>query len=145
MHDPNSFLMSGGTPSAKFAEFGDQVAGEIITAEVVPQLDYDTGAPMQWDDGSPRLQLKVVLATDERDPARVDDDGHRAVYIKTAMKAAVRDAVRKAGAQGVEPGGWLRIEYIGDGTPSNPRLHPPKKFGAEYQGPKPAAVSVEDL
>lgn len=99
----DDFLMSGGVPSAKFPTPGTTVSGSIDRKpEVQQQRDFDSGEPLYWDDGRPRQQLKVVLRTDQRDPEIEDDEGLRAVYCKANMLRAVRQAVRKAGAKGLE-------------------------------------------
>ena len=62
--DPNGWLMSGGVGSAKFDAHGDCVNGTITeTPELRQQTDFDTGAPLFWDDGKPKMQLVVTLAT----------------------------------------------------------------------------------
>jgi hypothetical protein len=88
--DPNAWLMGGSVPSAKFETHGDTVTGVITdTPEVRPQTDFDSGQPLFWDDGKPKMQLVVTLATDQRDPANADDDGTRRVYVKGKLQQAV--------------------------------------------------------
>ncbi|WP_192809767.1 hypothetical protein [Actinomadura rudentiformis] len=142
MTTPDQFLMSGGVTSAKFPAVGTTVTGTITTEpEVRQQTDIQTGTPKTWGDGSPRMQLVVILATSERDPEIPDDDGERAVYIKANMQKAVRDAVRKAGANGLAVGGTLSITYSGDGQAKGAGFNPPKLFTAAYQPPANAAAN----
>jgi hypothetical protein len=140
--DPNSILMGGGIPSAKFKNFGDQVAGTIDDDPIATQqTDIDTGTPLTWNNGDPRMQVVVTLATDLRDDS--EDDGLRKVYIKgKSMTAAVRDAVRKAGAKGLERGGQLTVTYTGDGVAERRGLNPPKLYSASYAPPSQAAVNA---
>jgi len=109
------------------------------------QRDFTTQAPLVWDDGRPRQQLRVVLATDLRDGD--DDNGHRAIYVKGNMQAAVRDAIKAAGASKIEVGGTLAVRYVGDGEPPKRGLNAPKEYKAKYEAPtgQTTAVDPEDL
>jgi hypothetical protein len=156
--DPNAFLMGGGVPSAKFEQVGDTLSGTIANPpQVRQQTDFTTGKPLFWDsDGSPRMQLVVQVQTTQRDPQRPDDDGVRGLYVKGQMQVAVRDAVRKAGASGLEVGGTLTVSFIGHGASKNGG-QPPKNYAATYQAPnvsaaflgtttaQPAATNVSNL
>lgn len=137
----NDFLMNGGgSPSAKFPVPGTSYSGTITEQPVVEQQrDFQTGNPKFWDSGEPMLQLVVTIRTDLRDPAIADDDGKRRLYIKGQLKSAVQDAVRTAGARGLEVGGRLTVTYTHDGTASRPGFTPPKQFRADYT---PAAQAV---
>lgn len=136
MTTANDFLMGGGTISAKFPEIGTTVTGRIAREpEVQQQRDYATGELKFWDDGKPMQQLQVVLATDERDPEVADDNGERALYIKGNLLKAVREAVRKAGAKGLDVGGTLTVTYSGDGEVSKRGFNPPKLYTAVYAPP----------
>lgn len=141
MTDANTFLMGGGAPSAKFPALGASITGTIAQPpEVRQQSDYETGALKFWDDGTPRMQLQVILQTSERDPANPLDDGQRAIYVKAQMQKAVRDAVIRAGAKGLEVGGTLQVTYAADGEAKG-RLNPPKHFTAVYTPPTAAAAN----
>lgn len=133
------FLMGGGIPSAKFPTIGTTVTGTVAREpEVQQQTDFDSGKPLHWDDGKPKLQAKVVLATTERDPQIPDDDGERAVYVKGQLQKAVAQAVRGAGAKRLEVGGTLSVTYIADGERKG-KLNPPKVYSAKYEPPDPLA------
>lgn len=160
--DPNDWLMSGGAKSAKFETIGTVVSGVIVSPpDVRQQTDFTTGALKVWDDGKPMMQLVVTVDTGKPDPNDPEDDGLRSFYIKGAMQAAVKDAVRKAKAKGLQVGGTLAIKYTGDGVPKQRGLNPPKQFAAQYTPPadnflvsdpagsddtwsKPAPPSVEE-
>lgn len=130
------FLMGGGVPSAKFPSVGDTVSGRIVrVGDPVQQRDYATGQPKFWDDGSPMMQLPVEVATDQRDPSVPDDDGTRCVWIKGQLRNAVRDAVRNAGANGLQVGGTLTVTYARDGQPSKKGFNAPKEYEARYTPP----------
>ncbi|PRX95600.1 hypothetical protein [Allonocardiopsis opalescens] len=144
MSSADDFLMGGGIPSAKFPTVGTTVSGAItMTPEVQQQRDLKTGALKTWDDGKPMQQLKVVLATSERDPEDPHDDGQRAVYVKGKMLAATRQAIRSAGAKGLEVGGVLSVTYTGDGEVPGRGMNPPKFYSVAYT--PPAAASAADL
>jgi len=68
-------LLEGGGKSAKFETVGDTTKGQVVSAESRQQTDYTSGEPLTWDDGNPRMQLVITLATDERDPDDPTDDG----------------------------------------------------------------------
>lgn len=143
--DPTSFLMGSGVPSYKFETPGQVAKGTIVSLDLQQQRDYKTNALQYWDDGKPRMQLRVVLQTDEHDDDT--DDGLRAVYVKGESQKAVRDAVRAAGAKTIEVDGVLAVAYIGDGEQTDVRLNPPKLYKAEYRPPRPAneSVNVDNL
>jgi hypothetical protein len=136
--DPNAFLMGGGIASAKFKEIGDTVKGVIADQpELRQQTDFKTGAPKFWNDGKPMMQLVVTLSTDERDPADPEDDGSRRVYIKGKLQQAVAQAVRKAGAKGLEVGGTLQVSYVGNDAPKVRGEDGAKLYTAEYTSAAP--------
>lgn len=144
--DISTFLMGGGTTSAKFETIGDRVSGEILSVEVTQQTDLD-GNPKFWDNGKPMEQLVVVLQTDERNDE--EDDGRRAVYLKGSNKhassrKAAADAVKEAGAKSLEVGGTFALAYIGDGEPTKRGFSAPKLYQAAYKPPV-AGVDLGDL
>jgi hypothetical protein len=145
MSDINNFLMGGGVGGFKFDAIGATVKGEIVSADLQQQRDIKTGEPLTWDSGEPRMQVKIVIATDARDSD--EDNGHRAIYVKGQMQQAVREAVRSAGATALEVGGTLAVRYDGDGEPTKRGFNAPKLYKAKYEAPvaKPAAVNVADL
>src|SRR5690606_2848911 len=69
------------------------------------------------------------------DPEVADDNGERALYIKGNLLKAVREAVRKAGAKGLDVGGTLTVTYSGDGEVSKRGINPPKLYTAVYAPP----------
>ena len=142
------FLLGRGIPAAKFTDPGDSHAGTITDMpEVRQQREYGSGKPLFWEDGSPKEQLVVHIATDERDPDVDGDDGVRAIYAKGNMRdaitAAVRRAITRTGVrEGLRPGGRLTVTYTGDGQGNGPI--PPKLYAAEYIPPAPAAAKADD-
>ncbi len=135
------FLLGGGGASARFETVGASVTGTIASPpEVRQQTKMGTGEPLTWDNGDPKMQLVVALATQLRD--NDDDDGIRNLYVKGSRKpesgsmhAAVAAAVSAAGAKGLDVGGRLTVTYTGDGTASTPGFNPPKHYTATYTAP----------
>ena len=137
--DANEFLMGGGVASASFKEKGSQVRGTIAqTPEVMPIKDIQTKKPLFWDDGQPKQQIRVILQTEEKTDE--EDDGRRAVYLKSGMLKAVQKAVRDASAKGLAVGGKLAIKYVKDGESKTKGFAPPKIYVAKYEAPDPMAA-----
>jgi hypothetical protein len=126
----------------KFPTIGTTVSGRITrTPEARQQTSIETGEPLTFANGDPRMQIVVNLATAEREGP--EDDGERALYVKAGMLTAVRDAVRKTGAKGLEVGGTLTITYVGDGEKKNKAFSAPKIYTAAYVAP--TAQAANDL
>ena len=132
----DEFLMGGGIPAASFPTIGTTVEGEIVEPpRVEQQRDLTTGEAKYWADGSPMLQLRVVIQTGQIDTSIPDDDGRRTLYVRGNMLKAVRQAVRAARAKGLEVGGRLTVTYSGDGEPTKRGFNPPKLYTAAYVPP----------
>lgn len=94
-----------------------------------PVLDMKTGQPTD------KQQVRIVLATDERDPSEPDDDGRRTLYVKSFMRGAIGDALRKAGVKEPEVGGTLAVAFTHVTPPDRPGMSPSKHFAAQYTPP----------
>ena len=146
----NDFLMGSGATAFPFDNLGDSVTGIIIDMKKVQQTDMDTKQPAFWDNGDPKMMLRVTLQTELHD--NDDDEGYRSVYLRggnpTAVKGkgtsslqAVKDAVRRAQSpNGIQAGGLLTLTYSGEGERKNRAFNPPKLYTAEYQ-----AASLLDI
>lgn len=142
MTNANDLLMGSGIPAAKFPTIGTAISGRIVREpEAREQTDFTTGAVLRWDNGEAKMQIVVHLATDQRDPQDLSDDGTRALYIKGQMLNAVRGAVRAAGAPGLAVGGTLTITYAGDAEPTKRGFNGAKQYTATYTPPAQAAVA----
>ena len=152
-NDINDFLLGGGGKAAKFENLGDFVEGEITSVELTQQTDMEHGTPLTWADGSPRKQLVIALKTDQSEGE--NDDGVRKIYAKggnyeaatgsgKSMKDAIADGMKKSGAGSIEPGGWLKVAYTGEGKKTNRGYSAPKLYKAAYKAPV-NAVAAEDL
>jgi len=139
--DVNDFLTRSGAPSAKFPTVGTTCKGTVVAAEKTQQTDID-GNPLTWDNGDPRWQVVITLQTDDRDPAIDGDAGERRLFAKAQMLNAIKEAIRTAGARGLDVGATLAVQYVDDGE-AKPGRTAPKIYRAQYQ-PAPA-VAVGDL
>jgi hypothetical protein len=152
--DINDFLMGGGGKAFPFEAVGDSVTGEIIHMDKRQQTHIETGAPLFWDDGNPKMMLVLQLQTDLQDDE--DDDGIRNVYLRggnptvasgegTSTLNAVRDAVKAAKApNGIEIGGVLTLAHTGMGKASSRAMNAPKLYKATYKVPS-SAVSLDEM
>lgn len=131
--DANALLMGGGIKAAKFDVMGATVVGTITEPPKAQQMKkYQTDELDFWPSGDPKMQIVVVLQTDQRDPSDADDDGKRNLFIVPRMMPPVRDAVRKTGAPGLEVGGRLAVQWTsgsGEGKGN------PKEWAADYARP----------
>lgn len=139
--DAGDWLMGGGVKSFSFAGTAPITAAGTICEppSKMQKRNFDTGEPEVWNDGQPRIMMKVVIQTDQRDPSNPDDDGKRALYLENRKAFAVRDACKAVGAnRGPEVGGYLTLTYTGDDLAAKKgRGLPPKNFSATYQPPNP--------
>ncbi|WP_166412508.1 hypothetical protein [Sanguibacter sp. HDW7] len=142
----NDVLMGGGgVPSAKFPNPGDTISGRILAPpSVYQERDYDPnnpggGALKTYPSGDPIMSIYVDLATDLRDPTIDGDDGTRRLFIEGRyLKGDVRDAVRNAGAAGLEPGGVITVSFTHREDPQDKRSR--KYWQAAYQSAGNAAL-----
>jgi hypothetical protein len=85
---------------------------------------FETGKPEFWDDGQPKRQAVITLATAERDPADGDDYGSRNIYVK--MWGDQRRALARVGTPAV--GDTLTVTFTGYGDAPSKGLNPPKVY-----------------
>ncbi|NMF29615.1 hypothetical protein [Cellulosimicrobium aquatile] len=134
----NDVLMGGGgAPTAKFANPGDSIRGRIVAPpQAYQERDYVKDKPGGGDlkfypSGDPIMSVYVDVQTDLHDPSIEDDDGTRRVYIEGRyLKADVRNAVRAAGASGLEVGGTLELTFTHREDPDDKRSR--KFWQAKY-------------
>jgi len=127
---------SGG-PIAKFPNLGDTVKLKITGLEQTQQTDFITGEPITWADGKPKMQF-VFTGIDQ------DTQEETRLFAKGYMLTAIKQALTDAGVN-LEAGGILAVKYAADEPASKPGLNPAKKYVAQYQPPKQASISAEDL
>jgi hypothetical protein len=144
-------LMGGGGRTISWADkdqmgrfitkpYGTSYEGYVMQdgANLTPsqQTDYNTGALLTWNDGKPKLQIFIPVQTQLREDPQ--DDGKRTLVVKqsSALQAAIRDAVERSGAKGLQQGGYLKVTLTGE-VPG--QGSPRKTFEAVYT---PAAQGV---
>jgi len=152
--DANDFLFGGGAKAFTFENIGDKVTGEIKVMKKQQQTDMTTGEPSFWNNGEPKMMLRIELQTDLQDSD--DDEGMRSVYLRggnyvavkgsgTSSLLAVKDAVRRSGSSnGIELGGILTLEHSGLGQAANKGFNAPKLYVASYRAPM-ASIDMDDL
>lgn len=145
---------SGGA-SAKFEKIGDKIVdAKVLSAELIPLLNYDTGLPEIWPNGKPKDQMRTVLATSFRnhellDPDKVGaaDDGERVVYVKGHLWTATVQALQAANSSEFEPGATVSILFHAEGEEKKRGYRRPKLFKVKYTPPVAtgAAFSEDDF
>jgi hypothetical protein len=128
-YDANAVLMGGGGPKGwKFEDPGTTRVGTVAEPpKAVQERDYDPnnpggGAPKVFPSGDPIMGVHVVVQTAERDPSIEKDDGRRTFYVEGRyLKEAVREAIRNAGAPGLEVGGQITVTFTHREDPMDKR------------------------
>lgn len=138
--------------SAAFRTVGDVCIGVIVEEPIeIDQTVYGKGTPKLDKNGKVQTQLVVVLQTDSRNwdkalktptdetgaskPGSVDT-GLRALFVKFKLRDAIGEAIRKAGASGLEVGGKLSVAYTNESTFNGNEV---KEYAAKYEPPVTAA------
>jgi len=148
----NAFLQQQGAKAFPFENVGDTVSGRIVSTDLRQQTHMETGEPLVWRDGSPRMLLVVQLQTELQDDE--SDDGIRSIWARggnfdvasgsgTSSLTAIKDAMRKAEAKTLDVGGTLAMRHSGLGV-AKKGFSPPKLYVAQY-APATKSVDVEDL
>jgi hypothetical protein len=123
-------------PAFKFEQPGATVKGRIVSINERQQFKIGGTEPATWEDGNPKMQYVITLATDVRSHEIEDDDGHRRIFAPkpSAILRAILDA-REAAGRGVrlEAGGVLAVRFTGLGEPKKKGFSPPKQYKAKYE------------
>lgn len=124
----NDLLNGKSVPSISFkdAKVGDSFTGTIVGAEVAQVRNYETGDPEFWEDGKPKTQIVVTLATTYSDNA--EDDGERKVYLFGQKLQAAKAALKEAGLDRLENGTKFTITYSGTKPSSNKKYNDVKLY-----------------
>lgn len=137
-----------------FENIGDKVTGTIKVIERRQQTSFDGGAPLTWDDGSPKMLTYVELNTDLREGD--DDDGVRSIYCKggarfevaegqgKAAEVALVEAAKQAGVSDINVGDKLTVVHSGKSKPTVRGYQPAKLFVMKLE-PAKQSVAVSDL
>lgn len=127
----NPFAPREKLPSVSWANVpvGHTVVGKVIEAPAETQhRDFATGALDTWDNGDPKMSVVT----------RLEVNGEKlALWCirPSALYGAIVEAVQRAGATGVDVGGWLKITYTGDKAPDRAGMNPAKQFHVDYSAP----------
>jgi hypothetical protein len=129
--DPNDLLGTRSIPSISFkdAKVGDSFTGVITDLRTVQVRSYDSGEPEFWDDGKPKLQIEVTLATDYLDPSLDEDDGTRRVYLFGQKLSAAKQEMKAKGLSKLEKGMAFTISFVGEKPSSNKKYNNVKMYG----------------
>lgn len=146
--------MGSGIKAFPFEKIGDSVTGVIVEMSKQQQTDMQTNEPVFWQNGDPKMMLRITLQTDLQE--KEDDQGLRSVYLRggnftvvsgkgTSSLTAVKDAVKASGSpKGIETGGTLTLTHTGLGPASSRGFNPPKLYTAEYKAPS-YAVDLDEM
>lgn len=118
-------LLSGGGAFLKWENPGTTYTGTITKLDVRQGRKYKSNDLDTWDDGTPKLQLLITLATDYRDSANPDDDGERVLSVNlwSGQKKAMADACRALGVKEPAVGMTITAKHVsGLGTADKPRV-----------------------
>ncbi len=138
-YDDVEGFLGGGGPALKFPTKGTSWTLTITEEpEMQQQTDFDTGDPLFWPDGKPRMQMILHGTVPEDQREDDEDDGERRLFVKSGLVKALRTAMREAKAKAPAPGGVLEVAYVKDG-PKPARGYPPKIYEATYTPPAPKA------
>jgi hypothetical protein len=132
--DPNDLLGSKSVPSLSFkdVEVGTKFEGVITDLRTVQVRNYDDPNKLEyWDDGKPKLQIEVTLATKYIDPSLDEDDGTRRVYLFGQKLQAAKAEMKAKGIEKLEKGFKFAIEFVGTKPSSNKRYNDVKLYAIE--------------
>lgn len=142
----DSFFSGGGGKSISWKEkpLGTTITGTVTAVDPPRQQTDPVDGSLQFkkDKVTPKMSVRIGLATTYRDPADPEDDGSRSLWVQGWLQGAIGDALRKAGVQkgGPEVGGTLTVTLT-ERTPNEiPALAPTNKFVASYVSPAGAAT-----
>jgi hypothetical protein len=137
--DPNDLLGSKSVPSLSFkdVEVGTKFEGVITDLRTVQVRNYDDPNKLEyWDDGKPKLQIEVTLATKYIDPSLDEDDGTRRVYLFGQKLQAAKAEMKAKGIDKLEKGFGFAIEFVGTKPSSNKRYNDVKLYAIEVTASK---------
>lgn len=150
----NDALMGGGqsAPGIQFQQPGDGVQGARVLsfesrqerAFVPPRPDgtvvpYNERQPLFFPSGDPIYGVVVTVQTSLRTSA--EDDGVRALFVEgKGKKATLRDAIRAAGASGLEVGAVIDFVFSHSENPADPKAR--KHYAARYVPAAQAAANA---
>ena len=117
-------LAIGGT-YLKWEHPGTTYTGIITDVTMRQSRKYESTELDAWDDGTPKLQVVLTLATEYRDQAQQDDDGTRMISINlwSGQKKALVAACKAAGVTEPQVGQRFTATHVsGIGNAKAPRV-----------------------
>jgi hypothetical protein len=160
--DYNDLLVSKSVPSLSFKDVpaGHSYEGIITDLRTVEVRNFDDPTKVEtWEDGKPKLQIEVTLATEYADPDNADDDGSRRVYLFGQKLTAAKAEMKAKGFDKLEKGFKFTITFTGEKPASNKRYNPVKLYAITLEqgksnpdvdailadaGAKPVKAKAED-
>ena len=117
-------LASGGS-YLKWEHPGTTYTGIITDVAMRQSRKYESTELDTWDDGTPKMQVVVTLATDYVDQSQQDDDGTRMISINlwSGQKKALVSACKAAGVTEPQVGQRFTATHVsGIGNAKAPRV-----------------------
>lgn len=118
-------LLAGNGQYLKWESPGTSYIGTITDVALRQARKYESTELDYWDDGTPKMQVVLTLATEYRDPGNADDDGTRMLSINlwSGQKKALVAACKAANVAEPEVGQTFRATHKeGIGNAKNPRV-----------------------
>lgn len=134
--DANDLLAGSSIPSLSFkdAQVGDTFTGTITDLRTVQVRNYEDPTKLEfWDDGKPKLQIEVTLATAYAVASDSEDDGARRVFLFGQKLRAAQDELRKKGIKKLEKGSKFTIGLSGTKPSTNKRYNDVKLYTIEIE------------
>jgi hypothetical protein len=132
--EASDLLVGSSVPTLSFKDVavGEGYEGTVLSARTVQVRNYDDPTKLEfWDDGKPKLQIEVTLATEYADPTDPDDNGDRRVFLFGQKLRAAQDEFRKKGLKKLEAGYNFKIKLTGTKPSSNKRYADVKLYEIE--------------
>ncbi len=145
--EANDLLVGSSVPTLSFKDtaVGEGYEGTVVSARTVQVRNYEDPTKLEyWDDGKPKLQIEVTLATDYANPADPDDDGQRRVFLFGQKLRAAQDEFRKKGLKKLEAGYHFKITLTGTKPSQNKRYNDVKLYDIEIN-PATSNAAVDAL
>jgi len=118
-------LNGGGGQYLKWETPGTSYTGTITEVTLRQSRKFESTDLDTWDDGSPKMQIVLALATDYRDPINPDDEGNRQLSINlwSGQKKSLVAACKAAGVTEPQVGQVFTATHVsGIGTAKAPRV-----------------------
>lgn len=149
-NDLDGFL-GGGAPGLPFPVKKTSYTLTLTGApRMMQQMDFDSGEPLEWPDGNPRMQMVLTgtIPEDEWwDEYDEDNEGEARLFIKSGLRIALREGLKRAKSKvaDLDEGAVVEVTYVKDG-PKEGRKQPPKIYNIEITpAPKKKAKGAAEF